>query len=200
MSVLLLSGGLDSAVLLAQIADSGGRPECMTFNYGQRHVREVACAESLAMAFGCRHTIVNAAGLFSPCPLTAGGTIPTGFRPDDAAQAATVVPNRNAVMISVAAARASTHADKAVYVGFHRGDSAVYQDCRADFVDSMSAAMTISCGCRVVAPFANTTRRDVVALGRTLMVPFNMTWSCYLGGDEPCGDCGACRSREEAMA
>jgi 7-cyano-7-deazaguanine synthase len=198
MSVLLLSGGLDSLVMLAACAKTDVL--CMTFFYGQKHAREIEHAERIADAYKSRHMIVDISGAFPPCPMTGAGVIPAGKKHDDPAQSATVVPNRNAVMISVAASWASTHRDKFVLIGCHASDHAVYQDCRPKFLATMGVAVMAGCGASLKAPFAHKTRREVVEIGRLAGVDFSLAWSCYEGGDKPCGACGACVERQEAGA
>jgi 7-cyano-7-deazaguanine synthase len=198
MSVILLSGGLDSLVMLASCTKTDAM--CVTFFYGQKHAKEIEHAERIADAYNRRHMIVDIVGAIPSCPLTGSGIIPAGVAYDDPAQAATVVPNRNAVMISIAAAWASTHQDKSVLIGCHASDHAVYQDCRPNFIMDIDRAMAAGCGVKVMAPFVNKTRREVIELGRSAGVDFSLAWSCYEGGDEPCGECGACLERREAGA
>jgi 7-cyano-7-deazaguanine synthase len=198
MSVLLLSGGLDSLVMLATCKNAD--PLCITFDYGQKHNREILHAKRIAREYSRRHMIIDIAGAIPACPLTGSGSIPAGVPHDDPTQSATVVPNRNGIMISIAAAWASTHRDKSVLIGCHASDHAVYQDCRPIFLSTMSGAVSAGCGARIKAPFSKKTRREVVEIGRDAGVDFSLAWSCYEGGDEPCGVCGACVERSEAGA
>jgi len=198
MSVLLLSGGLDSLVLLAQWR----RREllCITFDYGQRHSKEIRHAKRIAEAYSREHKVVGLKGVFPPCPLTGEGEIPLDAGYEDPEQSATVVPNRNAVMISIAAAWASTHQDKSVLIGCHLSDYAVYPDCRPKFLSTMGGAVAAACGASLKAPFSHKRRHEVVEIGKSLGVDFSLSWSCYEGGDDPCGRCGACVERREAGA
>lgn len=200
MSVLLLSGGLDSTILLADLCADWIRPLCVTAFYGQRHAREIEHAESIADFFRCEHKIVDLNGVLPPCPLLGRGDVPEGLAFDAPEQSATVVPGRNAVLVAVAASQAATHEDKSVWIACHASDEAVYADCREPFVSLLSEAMTLAYGVRVLAPYVNMTRRQVVARGRELCAPFDMTWSCYNGGEMPCGSCGACIERAGADA
>jgi 7-cyano-7-deazaguanine synthase len=200
MSVLLLSGGLDSAVLLAQRHPYDDPVTCISFDYNQRHRRELDSAHRLARAYGCRHVI-----LAIPRGILAGGclTDPTVPVPhahhEDPAQAATVVPHRNATMLLMAAALAVRLGEAEVLFAAHAGDAAIYEDCRPAFVDAIDEATRMACGVAVRAPFLRLDKRAIVQLGRTLEVPFEMTWSCYQGGEEPCGSCGACCERSLAF-
>lgn len=200
MSVLLLSGGLDSTILLADLRSRCINPLCLTVYYGQRHEKEIASAQSVAKFFGCQHRIVDIWGVFPPCPLTGAGDVPAGIAFDAPEQAATVVPGRNAVMLAIAAAHAATREHKEVFIACHASDEAVYPDCRPAFISSISAAMKHASGVSVEAPYLQMTRRQVVAVGRGLNAPFQLAWSCYLGGDSPCGRCGACVERKDAGA
>lgn len=200
VSVLLLSGGLDSAILLADLHSKGIRPLCMTFYYGQRHEKEIEAAEQIAKRYCCDHRLVDLFGVFPPCPLTNFGNIHLGKPHDDPAQAMTIVPNRNAVFISIAAAEASTRPVREVFLACHASDQSVYLDCRASFISSMGGAMFFACGVRLHSPFLKMSRTEVVQLGRRLNAPFDIAWSCYVGGGEPCGQCGACVERKEAGA
>lgn len=200
MSVLLLSGGLDSTVLLADLCAKRDRPLCMTIFYGQKHAKEIEHAEAIADYFHCEQRVVDLSGVFPACPLLGQGDVPEGLAFDAPEQSATVVPGRNAVFVAVAAAQAATHDDKSVWLACHASDEAVYADCRAPFVSLLSEAMTFAYGVRVLAPYVNMTRRQVVARGRELSAPFCLTWSCYNGGEKPCGSCGSCVERADAGA
>lgn len=200
VSVLLLSGGLDSTILLADLCSRWVRPLCLTVFYGQRHSKEIGAAKVVANFFRCPHRIIDISGAFPPCPLTGVGEVPSGLPFDDPEQSATVVPGRNAVLISVAAAHAVGREVPEVFIGCHASDEAVYHDCRLPFISSIGEAMLHAGGVAVRAPFVSMTRREVVALGRELSAPFQMTWSCYMGGDTPCGMCGACVERRGAGA
>lgn len=200
MSVLLLSGGLDSTILLAELCARWTRPLCLTVYYGQRHAREITSAKAVANFFGCQHRIVDLSGVFPACPLTGVGDVPAGIAFDAPEQAATVVPGRNAVLLSVAAAHAANREGREVFIACHASDEAVYPDCRPAFMSSIGSALKQASGVRVEAPYLKLTRQQVVAIGRDLTAPFQLTWSCYLGGETPCGRCGACVERREAGA
>jgi 7-cyano-7-deazaguanine synthase len=200
VSVLLLSGGLDSTVLLAWEVADGNRPYCVGFDYGQRHRKELLAARKIAAHYGCHY-------IQEPIPrVPLGGGCIGGDMPvphahyADPVQSITVVPNRNMVMLSVAAAIAVRHRKDRVIFAAHRGDSAIYPDCRPEFVAALDAAMSLGCGVRVEAPFLEKTKRKIVELGHALSVPFDLTWTCYEGGESPCGKCGACCEREEALS
>lgn len=200
MSVILLSGGLDSAVLLAREMNENGPQKCLAFYYEQRHQREIWCSYQVAHYYSSRWERINLPPyVFAGSALTGSGAVPHAHF-EDLAQAATVVPNRNMAMLALAAAYAVRHGESEVLFASHAGDAAIYPDCRPEFVEAVDRAMRLACGVGVRAPFLGMTKREVVAIGRDLLVPFDMTWSCYEGGQHPCGGCGACVERKEALA
>jgi 7-cyano-7-deazaguanine synthase len=201
MSVVLLSGGLDSAVLLAQQLRRIDHVTCVSFDYRQRHRRELASAFRLARHYDARHVVLGIpAGLLSGGCLTDLAVPVPHAHHEDPAQAATVVPHRNATMLLMAAALAARLGETEVLFAAHAGDAAIYEDCRPEFVEAIDRATRMACGIAVRAPFLRLDKRAIVGLGRTLGVPFEMCWSCYEGGEEPCGFCGACREKAEAIA
>ncbi len=198
-TAILLSGGMDSMVLLAWMVSKKIRPVlAIAFDYGQRHVKELQCAERIAVLY----RVTNFAKLkiepIKGSSLTGHGTIPHAHY-ESPEQLSTVVPGRNALMISTACSRMFGMGYDALYLAPHAGDAAIYSDCRKEFVVAISDAMKASCSISIEAPFLNYTKRDIALIGRELGVPVAMSWSCYEGGEEPCGKCGACMERQEAM-
>lgn len=196
--LVLLSGGLDSSVLLAHI---GGHVEAVSFDYGQRHRRELDSARRLARHYESPHHVIDLSGLGShlSSALTGHSDVPDGTY-DAKTMSATVVPNRNAILLGVAAGVAASRGLGQVAVAVHAGDHAIYPDCRPEFIDAINHATVLSCGVEVVAPFVTWTKRQIVERGRELGVPFDLTWSCYQGGDAPCERCGTCLERQAALA
>lgn len=197
--LFLLSGGLDSQVLLAEYRTQYAYAHCVGFNYGQRHVRELQHAYQISRYYGATWQVVELPRLTGSV-LTGDGDVPKGFHYADPKQAATVVPGRNAVMLAHAVSIAAARGDADVLFAAHAGDAAVYADCRHGFVDSFSKAMRDAYGVTVRAPFLAKTKRDIVALGRSIRCPLEDSWSCYEGGAKPCGECGSCCERREAMS
>jgi 7-cyano-7-deazaguanine synthase len=195
MSVVLLSGGLDSAVLLAHVIEAvGGEVRTLSVGYGQRHERaEMHAAHEIATRYKVPRVRVDL-----PPVMFDGSTLTGGV--GQLSGSPTVVPGRNLVFLSLAVAHAASVGSGAVYLASHKSDEAVYPDCRASFVAAVGAAAELAYGVMVAAPFLGMTKREVVARGRELGVPLEMTWSCYAGGSEPCGACGACDERTEALA
>lgn len=201
-SVVLLSGGLDSAVLLAHVRNTvGGFIHALSVDYGQRHRRELWSAFQLAHYYGATHEVVKVPpDVFAGSSLT-GSDLPVSGAP-------TVVPGRNLVLVGLAVASAVRTGANKVWLAPTADDRHVYPDCRDTFVSHLSVATGAGYNVALDAPFLFWSKRDVVARGRELLVPFDVTWSCYdpQGYDPyhpasgvPCGKCGACVLRTEAL-
>ncbi|MFJ8856092.1 7-cyano-7-deazaguanine synthase QueC [Streptomyces sp. NPDC102437] len=207
--MLIFSGGLDSAVTAYKLRDEGVVVNLISFNYGQRHVKELAHAASLAARLDVAHDIVD---LTSLGQILGGSALtdPTVPVPHGHYRAetmrSTVVANRNAIMLEIAAGSAVALGADAVAFGAHSGDHAIYPDCRPEFFTLIQASIKagneghIAPGFQLVAPFLDLTKADIVREGARLGVPFGLTWSCYEGGDVHCGACGTCVERREAFA
>ncbi len=203
-TVLILSGGLDSTVLLHHLRAEGHNVEALSFDYGQRHARELDHARRICTATKTPHQVVDLRGL---APLFARSglvdpsiPIPHGEYDKDNMRV-TVVPNRNMIMLSVAVAWAITQRSDAVAFAAHHGYHTLYPDCTPEFIDSLALAVLKADDHRVelIAPFARWTKADIVRRGSELAVPFELTWSCYEGGEAHCGRCGTCVERRDAF-
>jgi 7-cyano-7-deazaguanine synthase len=188
--VLLSSGGLDSGVLAAM---NPGAIH-LTVDYGQRHIVEIEHAQRVAEFYGAEHLTVR-------CPVAAfGGSVLSG---DDGALAgtSTVVPNRNAVFISLAASLAEARGGGTVLIGCNADDHADYPDCRPEFISALGEAIQLATSGRVfvAAPLLHIDKPGIGALAREFDLPVHLTWSCYAGGRKPCLTCGACIQRERAL-
>ena len=207
--VAVVSGGLDSAVLAHHLRDHGWGLRLLSFDYGQRHAKELDCARVLAAALGARHDVVDLRSvgrLLAGSALTdAGVDVPDGHYTDESMRA-TVVANRNAVFVQAAVGAAVAEGAAAVALGIHAGDHAIYPDCRPEFVEAAEHLARVANegfaveGFTVLAPFLRWSKADIVRRGAELGVPFADTWSCYKGGDVHCGTCGTCTERREAFA
>lgn len=202
--VVLLSGGLDSSVLTYALARSKRAVKALTVLYGQRHAKELESATVIAHGLGVEHRIVDLTGIRSILGASAllnGGTaIPEGHYEDESMRV-TVVPNRNMLLLSIAAAWSVASGLDGVAYAAHAGDHAIYPDCRPAFAEAMEAALSL-CDYRpqtLARPFVGLTKGDIVQLGSKLGVPFENTWSCYKGGARHCGRCGTCTERIEAF-
>jgi 7-cyano-7-deazaguanine synthase len=179
--VTLLSGGMDSAVLLYQ--QENCQQIALTIDYGQSHVREIESASNLCKSLGVKHLIVKVEGL-------SGGYLMS--REGQTSGSNTVVPSRNGIMINIAANIAAAMGCSRVSIGCNKNDHDVYMDCRRGYLESVGNSIAISTGVRLHYPFLSMSKREIRLLGNSLGVPFEETWSCYSGLDTPCGACGAC--------
>lgn len=203
-TVLIYSGGLDSTVLLFHLLGTGDEVHALSVDYGQRHRKELSAAASICAQAGVEHRIADLSSirdLLGGSSLTASDIpVPEGHYEEESMKA-TVVPNRNMIMLSVATGWAiSLKADSVTY-GAHSGDHAIYPDCRKEFADAMDAAIHLADWHQISLnrPFVGKTKAEIVALGYDLKVPFEQTWSCYKGEDIHCGRCGTCVERKEAF-
>ncbi|HVC42858.1 MAG TPA: 7-cyano-7-deazaguanine synthase QueC [Candidatus Saccharimonadales bacterium] len=208
-AVAVVSGGLDSTTMAYWLRARGYDVTAISFDYGQRHRKELAFAELMAADLDASWTLIDlhAAGLTS----ILGGsaltdetvTVPDGHYADESMRI-TVVPNRNAIMLSIACALAVTRDAGAVAFGAHTGDHFIYPDCRPEFVRAFETMVNVAVAglakIEMLAPFLAMTKTDIVKLGDELHVPFERTWSCYKGGALHCGTCGTCFERREAFA
>lgn len=181
----------------------------ISFDYGQRHRKELEFAERMAAELEASWTLIDLraagiAGVLTGSALTdATVTVPDGHYADESMNI-TVVPNRNAIMLSIACALAVTRDAGSVAFGAHTGDHFIYPDCRPEFVRAFESMVNVAVDglarIEILAPFLSMTKTDIVKLGDELRVPFERTWSCYKGGALHCGTCGTCVERREAFA
>jgi 7-cyano-7-deazaguanine synthase len=199
-TVVLLSGGLDSTVLLAHLIADGHKCRALSVLYGQRHQREVQAAAAVADHYSVPHEVVELpSSLMAGTTLTGGGAVPHGHYAHESMKA-TVVPNRNMVLLALAGAVAVRERCNAVGYAAHAGDHFIYPDCRPEFANAVSDALAL-CDERPISlfrPFVRWSKADIVAEGAKLGVPIGLTWSCYEGGEKHCGRCGTCVERREA--
>ena len=203
-SLVVHSGGMDSTVLLYQLLQAGDEVKALSINYGQRHSRELEAARALCTELGVEHRVADLSGLsdlLAGSALTSSDIeVPEGHYAEDNMKA-TVVPNRNMILLSVAAGWAiSSKYDRIAYAA-HSGDHAIYPDCRNEFAEALDGAIRLADWHEVslYRPFVDMTKADIVSLGAKLGVPFEKTWSCYKGQDLHCGRCGTCVERREAF-
>lgn len=202
--VLLYSGGLDSTVLLYDLLAAGQRVRCLSVLYGQKHQRrEMVAAELVCRHLHLKRHVVDLSGLtplFATSSLVSSDPVPEGHYADESMRS-TVVPNRNALLLMTAAAYAIREGADAVAYACHRGDHAIYPDCRPQFVESVRSVLR-TCHFTpidLLTPFLDRDKGQIVRLGYSYGVPFEMTWSCYKGRYRHCGKCGTCVERREAF-
>ncbi len=202
--VLILSGGLDSGVLLSFLRHLDKQVHALSFDYGSKHNEaELAKAAELCQLFAVKHQVLSLpfiGSLFQSSLLRSGGPIPDGHYQDDTMRQ-TVVPFRNGIMLAIAAGYAESIEFDLVLLGSHAGDHAIYPDCRPGFNEAMSAACRAGTynGVQILSPFAFMDKREIAELGRAMDFDFLRTWTCYKGGAIHCGTCGACQERKYAL-
>ena len=214
-ALVLFSGGVDSTTCLGIAVNRYGAEEVLALSvfYGQKHSRELKAAETIAARYGVELKRLDLALIFagSDCSLLAGSEaeIPKESYAEQlsetgGAPVSTYVPFRNGLFLSSAASIALSRGCEVIYYGAHSDDAAgnAYPDCSSDFNDAINRAIYLGSGkqLRVEAPFIGLTKAQVVKKGLELGVPYELTWSCYDGGDVPCGKCGTCRDRAAAFA
>ena len=203
--VVVYSGGMDSYTVLHKALATGAEVYAISFNYGQKHSKELGVAEYVCQQLSITHKIVDISVMnelmAGSSLLTGSPDIPEGHYEGDNMKS-TVVPNRNMILLSMAIAYAvSLEADQ-VFYGAHSGDHHIYPDCRPAFVHAMNEVSLIANyqAVEIVAPFLNDSKGDILAAGLTMGLDYQDTWTCYNGREKPCGKCGACYERLEAFA
>lgn len=209
-AIVLLSGGLDSATALYYARDKGFSCECLSFDYGQRHSRELEAAKRIAKAAGCGHRVMKISLPWKGSSLLdknikirgakvrrtqAGNSIPD-----------TYVPGRNIIFLSFALSFAEAVKAKAIFIGANAVDYSGYPDCRPSFYTAFGSVIRTGTKCgvekkpiKIMIPLIDKTKAGIVELGSRLKVPFELTWSCYAGGSKPCGRCDSCFYRRKGF-
>lgn len=214
-ALVLCSGGLDSTTCLALAIKSYGKENTAAVSvvYGQKHMKEIACAKKVCEHYGVDHRILDLSQIFaeSSCSLLSASSeeIPSGSyesQINETGKVSTYVPFRNGLMIAAVASLAQSiwpDDEVSIYLGAHKDDAAgeAYPDCSKTFTDAMDAAVQEGTYHKVklVSPFVEYTKADIVRCGLEMNVPYELTWSCYKGGEHPCHKCGTCIDREKAF-
>jgi 7-cyano-7-deazaguanine synthase len=205
-TIVICSGGLDSVTLAHKVAHEHELLGLISFDYGQRHKKELGFAAHCAKTLGVSHDIIDIANvgrLLSGSALTDNVAVPDGHYAEESMKI-TIVPNRNAIMLTIAYGVAASRKADAVGTAVHGGDHFIYPDCRPGFIKSFghmqNEALDGYAALKLYAPFLNMTKADITAEGARLGMDFSQTWSCYKGGEIHCGTCGTCVERQEAFA
>lgn len=213
-ALVLFSGGIDSTTCLALAVEKYGNENvtALSVTYGQKHSKEICSAKKIADYYKVELITLDLARIFSfsSCSLLEGSSeeIPlesyaeqlekTGGTP-----VSTYVPFRNGLFLSSAASIALSRNCSVIYYGAHSDDAAgsAYPDCSTEFNDAINRAIYVGSGeqLRVEAPFVELNKADIIKKGLSLNVPYELTWSCYVGSDKPCGKCGTCIDRQKAF-
>ncbi|RMG34061.1 MAG: 7-cyano-7-deazaguanine synthase QueC [Methanobacteriota archaeon] len=209
--VAIISGGLDSTTMLWFLMSEGYDViETISFNYGQRHVKELDSARQIVEKFNNQfnkeidHQIVDlreVGKLISKGALTGKEDVPKEMY-DRESQKVTVVPNRNGIMLNIAAGRAVTIGARYIAYAAHASDYSVYPDCRPEYIEAMDKAIYLGNlwdPVNILAPFKHLSKGEVTGVAMKVGAPLELTWSCYQGGERPCLECGTCLERTEAF-
>ncbi len=206
-AIVLLSGGLDSAVTLYFAKSKGFNCQCLAFDYGQRHRRELQAAQKISRLTKCPLTIIKII-------LPWGGSslleqkikLPSSKHPVPNVIPSTYVPGRNIIFLSFALSFAESIGARAIFIGAHAQDYSGYPDCRPEFyrafkkvISSGTKAGVQDKGIEINTPLINKTKAEIIRLGNKLGVPFELTWSCYQGAKKPCGKCDSCYFRNKGF-
>jgi 7-cyano-7-deazaguanine synthase len=208
-AVILLSGGLDSAVMLYYASDKGYDCHCLAFDYGQRHKKETDFSRLIARKAGAKFTVFKldlpwkGSSLLdrkmalpsgrSPLKIKGGG-IPT-----------TYVPARNTLFLSAAASFAEAIGARAIFIGAHYEDSSGYPDCRKEYLEAFDKVIRLGTKAGTEGrlalkyPLISLKKSGIIKLGQKFKAPFRLTWSCYNGGPKPCGKCDSCVLRAKGF-
>jgi 7-cyano-7-deazaguanine synthase len=194
--LLLYSGGFDSSVLLRALLDKNNTVECLLVDYGQRHKLEL----SYARRFAALHDVAVHERTIAMPQNNALTNIDEPLNGKEE-EYDFIVPYRNMILLSHGCSIAKQEGLDVVAFGANWDDSKIFGDCRPEFIQAMSKAASMCHGVTIVAPFVEISKREIVTRVANLMTPrFNAadTYSCY-GGEKPCGWCGACKKRDEAL-
>lgn len=204
-TLVICSGGLDSVSLAHRIANEHELTGLVSFDYGQRHRKELDFAAKCASRLGVPHHVIDIRPIgahLTGSALTDDVEVPDGHYAEETMKA-TIVPNRNAIMLTIAFGLAAAQRADAVAIAVHGGDHFIYPDCRPGFIDAFQAmqneALDGYAKVKLFAPYVDVSKADIVIDGARHGTPFADSWSCYKGGEKHCGRCGTCVERREAF-
>lgn len=211
-ALVLFSGGLDSTTSLALAIKAYGKENvvALSISYGQKHIKEIEASNKIAAYYGVEHIYLDLSKIFeySNCSLLSHSNeeIPKGDYKAQLEQKkvlTTYVPYRNGLFLSSAAAIAISRDCDVIYYGAHKDDSNndAYPDCSPEFTNAINEAIYLGSGkkVKVIGPFVDMHKKDIIKVGTELNVPYELTWSCYEGHEKACGKCGTCIDRKKAF-
>ena len=200
--LVVFSGGADSFTLINRALAERNYVEAITFDYGQKHKKEIDYAIANCKKLSIAHEVINLplTGLLSGSALVGDFEIPEGNYDKDKMKL-TVVPNRNMIMISVAASMAIRDQASHLWYAAHAGDHEIYPDCRPEFISKLKEVLEICDYHKITfeAPFQDLSKAEIVAEGLSMNLDYRDAWTCYEGGLKPCLKCSACLERKGAF-
>lgn len=203
-AVSLLSGGLDSSTMLGYVLSKGYEVTALSFDYGQRHSRELISAKNIAKYYGVSHKILKLdLRAIGGSALTSDLEVPdVNIESIGKEIPVTYVPARNTILLSIALGLAETTGASKIFIGANDIDYSGYPDCRPEYFDSINETFRLATKVgvegnpiKVEAPFLRYSKADIIKVAHELKVPLEMTWSCYNGGEKACGRCDSCKLR-----
>jgi len=204
-ALVVCSGGLDSVTLAYRVAEEGNLTSLLSFDYGQRHRKELEFAKRCADSLNVPHTLIDLSQVgaqLTGSALTDNIDIPDGHYAEDSMNI-TVVPNRNAIMMTIAFGLAISQKADTVAMAVHGGDHFIYPDCRPDFIEAFAKMQILALDglgdIELYTPYLHRDKTEIALDSAKYKVPVNDTWSCYKGQDKHCGRCGTCVERREAF-
>lgn len=203
-AVVIYSGGMDSFTILNKAKAEGFDLYAITFDYGQKHTKEIEFAKQVCLELGIEHKIIDITAinqLLQSSSLTSDIEIPEGHY-EAANMKSTVVPNRNMILLSLAIGYAVDIGAEKVFYGAHAGDHSIYPDCRPEFVHAMNDVAKIANyePIDIVTPYLNSHKAEILTDGLNMGLDYGKSWTCYNGREKACGKCGSCVERLEAFA
>ncbi len=199
-AIIILSGGMDSTTLLYWAKLTYDKIEAISFDYGQKHKKELELAKWHCNKLNIPHKLIDLDFSYFDSSLLGSSDIPEGHYEAENMKS-TVVPFRNGIMLSYAVGYAENIGGADVLIGSHSGDHTIYPDCRASFIEAFDRASFHGTYNNILikTPFGSSKKEDILKKGLQLLVPYEKTWSCYKGNEKACGKCGTCVERLEAF-
>jgi 7-cyano-7-deazaguanine synthase len=208
-AICLLSGGLDSTVTLYYARSLGYELKALTINYGQLHTVEIKMARKTAAMLGIEHYVLNISLPWKGSALLDKSLPVPQDRDTDASSdiPITYVPARNTIFLSYALSWAEVVGADVVFIGANQVDYSGYPDCREEYFRQVEEVYRLGTkagveghSISIARPLIDHDKKDIVLLGQKLNVPFELTWSCYKGGDKPCNLCDSCQLRKKGFS